>query len=110
MELEDRDGMRHFISVSDFSIGSESQNYSITENITNEWLHPETPFSTLDKDNSKYNFLNCPLHGGGWWHNICYDKKRGINAVGKISFNDSIFPNLTSSTLKIRRPKGKSIY
>ena len=118
VEVEDWDGTRKYAKYGSFSVGDESDKYSLkvgsysgTAGDSLVW-HNNMAFTTKDKDNDKNGRVNncATLYTGAWWYNDCYYSNLNGKYLGnKVSnkgmiwfhFNDN-YPSLKKSEMKMR--------
>ncbi|KAL7742365.1 hypothetical protein ACLKA6_019001 [Drosophila palustris] len=75
--LEDFEGDQRFETYDEFAIGNEDQQYELhtlgeASGTAGDSLsdHRGMKFSTFDKDNDKWEGVNCAIEGtGAWWYN-----------------------------------------
>ena len=81
IELEDFEGAKVEVIISNFQVGDESTAYTVTHSgykdkidgrLGRSFPPSGTKFSTIDRDNDSYHGNCAQAKSGAWWYTACY--------------------------------------
>ena len=113
VELEDWNGVRVYAKYGKFNIGDEQAKYRLKvgsySGTAGDSLGPgdydlnNMAFTTKDRDNDKYDGINCAVsYTGAWWYKSCHNSNLNGKYVGQNYDDRGLKWNRFRSTLSLK--------